>query len=229
MGDFLGYSINHFFADDLAAILAGSISMKFTAQYFDLERKLHLFFVKLEFYSILTSPPINYAKTEGLWSPRAIIGPPKFEIFAGDKKIQWTNKFKYLGYWFTLKVGFSLLIEKCMLKIRQRIGLLNSFTIAGTTSSLLRKVLFHSYVLPIFTWLFPLSPLFSVKQQQDLSHFYYTCLERVMYCKQWSDSFFAFFSNEISLRKTDVENIGRNIFLHSMILVMESCFSSKPI
>jgi hypothetical protein len=32
--------------------------------------------------------PINYSKTEAFWSARAI-GPPKFEISAGDNKIQW--------------------------------------------------------------------------------------------------------------------------------------------
>ena len=56
-----------------------------------------------------------------------------------------------------------------------------------------------AYVLPVFTWLFPLFPLFSIKQQQDLSHFYYPCLKRVIFCQYWNDSFFAFCYNEISL------------------------------
>jgi hypothetical protein len=71
--------------------------MKFTSQCLDLEKKLKLFFVNLEYYTILTAQPINYAKTEGLWSARAI-GSPKIEISAGDNKLQWVNKFKYLGY-----------------------------------------------------------------------------------------------------------------------------------
>jgi hypothetical protein len=66
MGDFLGYCLSHFFADDLAAILAGSISMKYTAQSLDLENKLQLFFENLEFYSTLTAQPINCSKTQGL-------------------------------------------------------------------------------------------------------------------------------------------------------------------
>ena len=47
--------------------------------------------------------------------------------------------------------------------------------------------------------MFPLFPLFTEKQQQDLNHFYYTCLKRVLFCLHWSDNFFAFVSNEISL------------------------------
>jgi hypothetical protein len=198
MGDFLGFCLSHSFADDLAAVVAGGIGMKFTAQCLELEKKLQLFFKNLEFYSILTSQPINYSKTEGLWSARAV-GPPKFDISAGDNMIQWTDKFKYLGYWFTPKLGFGTLIDKSMLKIRQRIGMINSIRIAGSTSLALRKALFLSFVLPLFTWLFPLFPLFTDKQQQDLNHFYCSCLKRVMSCHQWSAFFFSFISNEVSL------------------------------
>lgn len=194
MGDFLGYCLSHFFADDLAAILAGSISMKYTAQSLDLENKLQLFFENLEFYSTLTAQPINCSKTQGLWSGRAI-GPPKFEIPAGDNKIRWVNEFKYLGYWITPILSFGTLINKILLKIRQRIGRINSIRIAGSTSPSLRKTLFLSYVLPLFTWLFPLFPLFREKQQQELNHFYYTCLKRVLFCLHWSDNFFSFISN----------------------------------
>ena len=77
--------------------------------------------------------------------------------------------------------------------------MINSTRISGSTSLALRKALFLSFVLPLFTWLFPLFPLFTDKQQQDLSHFYYTCLKRVMFCQHWNDQFFFFISNEISL------------------------------
>ncbi|CAF4438722.1 unnamed protein product, partial [Rotaria magnacalcarata] len=168
MGDFLGFCMSHFFADDLAAVLAGSIGMKFSSQCLDLERKLQLFFENLEFYSILTSQPINYAKTEGIWFARAI-GPPKIDISAGENKIRWTNNLKYLGYWITPKLGFGTFTNKSMLKIRQRIGMINRIRIAGPTSPTLRKALFHSFVLPLFTWIFPLFPLFTDKQQQGLN------------------------------------------------------------
>ncbi len=38
MGDSLGCCLSHFFANDLAAIVAGSIDMKFFSQYLDLEK-----------------------------------------------------------------------------------------------------------------------------------------------------------------------------------------------
>ncbi|CAF1305368.1 unnamed protein product [Adineta ricciae] len=102
MGDFLGGCLSHFFADDLAAIVAGSIGMKYTLQCIELERKLQKFLENLEYYSILTSQPINFAKTEGLWSARAV-GAPKFDISSSNGVIQWSKKFKYLGYWITPK------------------------------------------------------------------------------------------------------------------------------
>jgi hypothetical protein len=150
MSEFLGGCISHFFADDLAAILAGSIGMKFNAQCLELERKLQLFMENIEYYSSLTSQPINLSKTEDLWSARAV-GPPKFEIAAGDSKKRWVKEFKYLGYWFTPKLGFGTLINKSLLKIRQRMGMINLFRLASCTSPSLRKALFLSYVLPVFT------------------------------------------------------------------------------
>jgi hypothetical protein len=196
--EIISFCLSHFLAEDLAAVLAGSIGMKYTSQCLDLENKPELFFNNLEYYSTLTAQPINYAKTEGLWSARAI-GSPKFDICTGDNKLQWVNKFKYLGYWITPKLGFGTFIDKSMLKIRQRIGMINSFRLSGSTFSSLRKALFQSFVLPLFTWMFPLFPLFTDKQQQDLNHFYCTCLKRVLFCHHWSDYFFSFIFNEISL------------------------------
>ena len=48
-------------------------------------------------------------------------------------------------------------------------------------------MLFGCYVLPYFTWLFALFPLFSECQRSYLSHFYYTCLKRVLRCQHWLD------------------------------------------
>ncbi|CAF2020372.1 unnamed protein product [Rotaria magnacalcarata] len=137
MGDFLSFCLSYSFADDLAAVLAGSIGMKYSNQRIDFERKLQLFFEYLEFYSVLTVQPINYTKTEALWSARAI-GRPKFEISYGGNKISWSNEFKYLGYWITPKLGFGTLIKKSMTKIRQRISMISCFRISGTTSPALR-------------------------------------------------------------------------------------------
>ena len=200
MDDELGISLNHFYADDMAAIVAGDLGRKFSLQCIELERKLKIFFDKLEYYTILTAQPINYDKTEAMWTARAI-GNPKFEITAKDKQITWVKNFKYLGYWFTPKLGFGLTIEKCKTKVRQRMGLINSFKFSGQSSLDLRKCLFLSYVLPIFAWIFPIIPLLTKCQQNELSHFYLTCLKRIHRCMHLTDANFLFESNEITLER----------------------------
>ena len=59
MGDFVPMAMSFFFADDLTAIMAGQIGIRFTDQCIDLERKLHSFFELLEFYSIISVQPIR--------------------------------------------------------------------------------------------------------------------------------------------------------------------------
>ena len=130
-------------ADDLAVIIADSMDMKFTSRYLHLEKKLQPFFENLVYYSILTVQAINCSRTEAVWSARAI-EPSKFEISYADNKTQWVKEFKYSGYWITPKLGFGTLIKKTMLKVRQRVGVINSVWIAGSSSPQLRKVLFLS-------------------------------------------------------------------------------------
>jgi len=198
MPEFLSWCSSHFFADDLAALVAGQIGIKYTKQCLDLEKKLKLFFEQLEYYCLLTVQPINYSKTKGMWSARAI-GSAPFEIEIGENKIEWTNEFKYLGYWISPKLGWGNMIKKSMVKIRQRLVLINAFRLSGKTSVPLRRALFLSYILPLFTWLYPLLPFFTENQRKEISHFYFTCLKRVLFCLGWSDHFFAYVFDELSL------------------------------
>jgi len=115
------------FADDLAAAIARNIGDKYSFQCLDLERKLKLFFDYLEYYAILSIQPINLTKTEGMWSARAI-GPPKFDISLADTKIKRVSEYKYLGYWVIPKIGWSSMINKTLIQIRQRVSMVNSFS-----------------------------------------------------------------------------------------------------
>ena len=114
---FLNICSSFMFADDLAAVVTSNIGGKFRNQCLDLERKLKIFIDNLEYYAILTVQPVNFSKTEALWSARAI-GPPKFEISLTDIKIKWINEFKYLGYWMTSKFGWGKMIKKFLIKTR---------------------------------------------------------------------------------------------------------------
>ena len=191
-------SVNHLFADDLVGVISGQIGLKFSDQCLDLEKRCKNFLDHLEYYSLLSDQPINLDKSVAMFSARAI-GNPKFNIYFNDSPhsmIKWVSDFRYLGYIISSKLGWGKLLKSFMIRVRQRVCLVRSFTLFGCSSPLLRKALFSSFVLPLFTWLYPIFPLLSKKQQDDLSHFYSTCLRRVLFCLHWNDVLFSFALDE---------------------------------
>ena len=44
--------------------------------------------------------------------------------------------------------------------------------------------------IPSFPWIYPLFPLLSDKQRNHISHFYYRCLRRIMFCIRWDENYF---------------------------------------
>jgi hypothetical protein len=198
MWTFLESTLPNFFADDLACVLSGMMGVKYTQQCLDLEEKLKKVFDYLEFYSVLSVQPINYEKTELMWTARAI-GKPRFDIFMGEHKISWVNNFRYLGYFVSCKMGWSKMISSSKSKIRQRVAAMRSCRIQGSSSPLLRRILFSSYVLPLFTWMMAFFPLFTECQRDDLSHFYFTCLKRSLGVPFWNDFLFSSLYDEKSL------------------------------
>jgi len=113
--------------------------------------------------------------------------------------IQFIPEYKYLGYIVSSKLGWGRFISHCKLKIRNRIARINSFKLAGCSSPNLRKVLFSSFVLPFFTWMYPIFPLLTQLQRDDLSHFYNSSLRRVLHLLNISDTLFSFLLNEPTL------------------------------
>jgi hypothetical protein len=194
-------SINHLFADDLVGVISGQMGLKFSEQCLDLEKHVKNFLKHLEYYSLLTDQPINRDKSVAMLTARAI-EIPKFDINFNDisqTNVKWVQEYKYLGYIVSSKLGWGKFLKCTMNKIRQRICLIRSFKVVGSTSPLLRKTLFLSFVLPLFTWIYPIFPLLSKKQQDDLSHFYFTCLRRVLFCLHWNANLFAFALDEKTL------------------------------
>ncbi|CAF4592411.1 unnamed protein product, partial [Rotaria sp. Silwood2] len=124
MADYIPGAMSFFFADDLAAVLAGQIGVRFTDQCVELERRLQTFLDQLELYSILAVQPINYSKTQVMFSARAIGYPnPLPPVHCGDHMVEWISSFKYLGYWLTTKLGWGNMIGKTRIAVRQRTAL----------------------------------------------------------------------------------------------------------
>ena len=198
MPSYLSWCTSHLFADDLAAIVAGRIGIRYTAQCIDIERRLKLLLDQLESYALLCMQPVNIKKTVGLWSARAI-GSAPFDLELNDEKLIWVSEFKYLGYTICPKLGWGKMIQHSKLKIRQRTSAICALRLDGETSAALRRALFSAFVSPLFSWIFPIFPLFTATQRNDLEHFYYTCLKRIFHCSEWDDLFFCFVHDEASL------------------------------
>ena len=198
---FLSTCTSHFVTDDLAGIVADQLGLNYTSQCLDLEKRIKIFLDQLVYYSCLTDQPMNTSKTEALFSA-CKIGSPKFDIhfnYGMRDQIKWVPEYKYLGYLISSKLGWGKFLKCMMTKVRHRVSLIKSFKLFGCTSPHLHKSLFYSFVLPIFTWIYPIFPLLSVTQQRDLSHF--ASLRRVLYCLNWNENLFAFALDEKSLEK----------------------------
>ncbi len=191
---FLESGIPNFFADDLAVVIGGRIGVKYSLQCLDVERKLKQMFDNLEYYTVLAVQPINYMKTVRMWSARAVT-LPKFEFFLGENKIQRVNCLRYLGYILTSRLGWNNMLSSIKMKVRERMRIVRSCRIAGTSSQDLKKVLFATFVKPLFTWICSLVPLLTSKQYDDLGHFYFSCMRKVVGNFAWSDVQFMTYSN----------------------------------
>ena len=231
MGDCLPMALSSFFADDLAAVMAGQIGMNFTVQCLDVEKRLQSFFDALEFYAILSVQPINYDKTKILFSARAVAPPKKMPVLTcGGNEIGWIKEYKYLGYWISQKIGWSLLIKKQTQKIRQRLTVVKWCKFSGISSVKLRRILFSAYVQPLFIWLFSVFPLFTTTQQDALRHLHFVCLKKIYKCVQWEDFTFSALYQEQSLdhyaykywhkylKSLYDTNDGKQILIHDEIL-----------
>ena len=135
-----------------------------------------------------------------MFSARAVGYPnPIPQLRCGDHSIEWISSFKYLGYSLTTEMEWENIIGIIRLKTCQRTALINSFRLSGTSSVQLRRVLFSTFVLPHFTWLFGIYPLFTDNQRMELNHLYFTLLKRIYRCQYWEDLFFSAIYNERTL------------------------------
>ena len=190
-----------FFADDIAAVLSGQLGVRYTDQCIDLEKRIKPFLDSLDYYSCLADQPLNRTKIKAMFSARAK-GSPSFSIvFAtGDVKcISWIKECKYLGYFISFKLGWGKLLKDAQCKVRKRIALIKLFKLFGCSSPYLRKALFYSHVLPLFTWIHPIYPLFTRKQQDNLPKFYHSSVRRTLCCLEWNEYFISYVFDEISL------------------------------
>jgi hypothetical protein len=88
------------------------------------------------------------------------------------------------------------MIELMKNRIRQRIAMVKSCKILGSSSPELRKILFSSFIMPLFTWMHGIFPLFTDRQRDEWGLFYYTALKRSLGVCTCCNTMFAKLYNE---------------------------------
>ena len=84
-------------------------------------------------------------------------------------------------------------------KIARRVAIVRACRITGSVSRKMKRILFSSYVYPLFAWLFGIFPLLTDRQRDELSHYYLVCLKICLGLSFWNDVYFSAAFNEKSL------------------------------
>jgi hypothetical protein len=122
----------------------------------------------------------------------------------GEHQITWINSFRYLGYQLSSKLSGGQIISTFECKIRQRVVIARWCSFDGTVFLKLRRVLFSTYVMSLFTWLYGIYPLFTDCQRDDFGDFYFMCLKRILGIPVSNDIVFVAIYKEV-IRKLVLE------------------------
>ena len=114
-------------------------------------------------------------------------------------KYKYKHRYKYTYKYLCISTSTNTLYLNSTKSTSKCTCILALVRISGSSSPQLRKALFLSYVLPLLTWLFPLFPLFTDKQQNEVNDFYLTCLKRVLGGRHWRNNPFSYMYSELKL------------------------------
>jgi len=105
MEDFIAMAMSFFFCWRSCCCNSCSNWNSFRWSIFRFRTSITFFLECLEFYAILSVQPINYVKTNAMFSARAISYPNPMPVLKfGNEFIEWVALFKYLGCWISTKL-----------------------------------------------------------------------------------------------------------------------------
>jgi uncharacterized protein (UPF0147 family) len=156
----------HLFADDLALILTGSLENKFSVNIAELEVRAAIVLKQLENLSDDLILPVNITKTKAVLVHN-IVSPSYPKIYFKNQSIEFTNRFKYLGVYVSVKLGWEKYINerlKIISKIHSAMRII--FKTIKRKDMKIRRKIFFAYVLPHYLWLFATWFFFTDRQQE---------------------------------------------------------------
>ena len=177
----------HLFADDLAILIKGSIEKRLSENIIQLEEHAKIAMSTLEKFSKNILLPINTGKTKAMLFHSAV-APQYPNIYLENQSIEFVSVFKYLGVELRTKLGWGVYIQNRLSKIRNiYCALKKIFKKIPRIDIKNRRLLFLTFALPHFIWIFMLWFFFTEKQRIDIERVYITGLKIIYSLWGWDD------------------------------------------
>lgn len=131
--------------------------------------------------------PVNVNKTKALLV-HDVVAPPYPKITYMSCRIEFVNRFKYLGVDIATKLGWGTYIDNRLKKITKIYHALRIiFKKIPLSEIKTRRKLFFAYALPHLIWLFSCWFFFTEIQQRKIDHIYCTGLRMTYNLREWDD------------------------------------------
>jgi hypothetical protein len=177
----------HMFADDLAIVISGSLEKRFSHNIEEIQNRAKIVMEQLEKFSNDLLLSVNVTKTKAILV-HSVVSPPYPTIQYRNQDIEFVKSFKYLGVHISTNLGWAVLINERIRKIRSIYKALRIiFHTIPTHLTKLRRKIFLAYALPHFCWLFCCRFYYTENQQKQIEHVYYSGLRIVYALKGWDD------------------------------------------
>jgi hypothetical protein len=177
----------HLLADDLAILIKGSIEKKLSRNIVQLEEHAKIAMTALEKFSKDILLPFNIGQTKAMLFHN-VVSPQHPNVYFMNQKIEYVDKFKYRGIELRTKLGWGIYINTRIARIRNiYCGLKKLYHSISREDIPTRRLLFLTFALPHFIWLFSLWFLFTENQKKGIEHVYVSGIRLVYSLWGWED------------------------------------------
>jgi len=117
-----------------------------------------------------------------------VVSPQHPNVYFTNQKIEYVDRFKYRGIELRNKLGWGIYINTRIARIRNLYcGLRKLYQIIPKEEIPTRRLLFLTFALPHFIWLFSLWFLFTENQKKGIEHVYVSGIRLVYSLWGWED------------------------------------------
>ena len=161
----------HLFADDLAIVIYGAIEKRLSDNIRYIQEQANMILKSLEKFSDNHILPVIIKKTKAMLVHSAM-NVEKSDIYYENVKIEYVQKFKYLGVELGTKLGLGNYIDDRLKKVRNSYCALRKiYKTIPKDEIKIRRTLFCAFSLLHIIWLFCTWYYFAEHQKQKIEQF----------------------------------------------------------